>query len=207
MGIFRYIEPIYRKTKTSGSPLLEFSILGLLKEQDLHGYELRRRLGEILGPIGRLSFGSLYPALKRLEQAGSVTVLKVSDSRTGLTTARGRKIYGITKDGQHAFIELLDASSTIEDDKAFAVRLAFARYLSREARLRLLMRRREQLADRHTEAKEVFAARQDRLDDYGQSLMEHSIEVAANDIAWLDRMIASEQKSSHDDESEPRRNK
>lgn len=173
----------------------------------MHGYELRRRLGEILGPIGRLSFGTLYPALKRLEQSGDVAVLKVSDSRTGLTTTRGRKVYGITKEGQRAFGELLSATSANEDDKAFAVRLAFARYLSREARLRLLQRRREQLADRHTEAVEILTARRDRLDDYGQSLMEHSVEVVANDIAWLDRLIASEQSSSHDEEPPTRRNK
>jgi DNA-binding PadR family transcriptional regulator len=172
---------------------LELAILGLLKEQDLHGYELRRRLGELLGPIGRLSFGTLYPALNRLETAGAVTVVKVSESRTGLTTARGRKVYGITKAGQELFDELLSATTASgEDDKSFALRLAFARYLSSEARLRLLHRRREQLAERLDETRDTVKSRQGRLDDYGSSLMEHRIEMTQNDLAWLDRLIATE---------------
>jgi DNA-binding PadR family transcriptional regulator len=172
---------------------LELAILGLLKEQDLHGYELRRRLGELLGPIGRLSFGTLYPALNRLETTGALTVVKVSESRTGLTTARGRKVYGITKEGQEVFEQLLGTTaSSGEDDKSFALRLAFARYLSSEARLRLLHRRREQLTERLEETQDTVKSRQGRLDDYGSSLMEHRIEMTQNDLAWLDRLIASE---------------
>lgn len=194
----RYIEPIHRKTRSGSSPILEFALLGLLKEQDLHGYELRRRLGQILGPIGRLSFGTLYPALNRLESSGAVTVLKISESRTGLTTARGRKVYGITKVGQALFDELLDSHGKNEDDRSFALRLAFAQYLPREARLRLLSRRREQLADQLIESREALAARQDRLDNYSRSLMEHQTEAIEHDITWLDRLITSEQKPSLD---------
>src|SRR5262245_27773539 len=63
----RYIEPIHRS-----AVLLELAILGLLKEQDLHGYELKKRLSDTLGIFSGVSFGSLYPALARLEAAGAV---------------------------------------------------------------------------------------------------------------------------------------
>ncbi len=36
------------------------------------------------------------------------------------------------------------------------------------------------------------------MDDYSRSLMEHSTEVAENDISWLDRLIATEHKRSLD---------
>jgi DNA-binding PadR family transcriptional regulator len=52
--------------------VLELAILGLLKEQELHGYELKKRLVEALGPFSSVSFGSLYPALARLQRAGAV---------------------------------------------------------------------------------------------------------------------------------------
>lgn len=52
--------------------MLELAILGLLKEQELHGYELKKRLVEALGPFSSVSFGSLYPALARLQRAGAV---------------------------------------------------------------------------------------------------------------------------------------
>jgi DNA-binding PadR family transcriptional regulator len=55
--------------------MLELAVLGLLKEQDLHGYVLKKRLTEALGPLSSVSFGSLYPALARLESAGAVETL------------------------------------------------------------------------------------------------------------------------------------
>ena len=56
--------------------MLELAILGLLKESDLHGYELKKRLVEALGPFSSVSFGSLYPALARLQRAGAVEALE-----------------------------------------------------------------------------------------------------------------------------------
>jgi DNA-binding PadR family transcriptional regulator len=52
--------------------VLEFAILGLLKERAMHGYDLRKRLREDFGPLSNLSFGSLYPALSRLERSGAI---------------------------------------------------------------------------------------------------------------------------------------
>src|SRR5215475_5877659 len=74
--------PIYRGD-ISASPsvrtepvVLELAILGLLKEQPLHGYELKKRLGETLGSLWGISYGSLYPALRRLEHDGSIEIVE-----------------------------------------------------------------------------------------------------------------------------------
>src|SRR5436305_10948479 len=98
--------------------LLELAILGLLKEQELHGYELKKRLGEALGQLSGVSFGSLYPALARLEAAGAVKAVEASTQptasipttgslsgelaafrarRAATRGGRGRKVYGITE--------------------------------------------------------------------------------------------------------------
>ncbi len=63
--------------------MLDLAILGLLHEQELHGYEIRRRLRDELGLFANISFGSLYPALSRLESSGAVTVTE----STGATAA------------------------------------------------------------------------------------------------------------------------
>jgi DNA-binding PadR family transcriptional regulator len=55
--------------------MIELAILGLLADQDLHGYELKKQLAELLGPWSSVSFGSLYPALARLEKAGHIRAL------------------------------------------------------------------------------------------------------------------------------------
>ncbi len=55
--------------------VLEMAILGLLTEQPMHGYDLRKRLRSDFGLLASLSFGSLYPALNRLENEGAVKEL------------------------------------------------------------------------------------------------------------------------------------
>ncbi len=49
---------------------LELAILGFLYEQSLHGYELKRRVAHLTGHVRPIADGTLYPAIKRLEQAG-----------------------------------------------------------------------------------------------------------------------------------------
>jgi DNA-binding PadR family transcriptional regulator len=55
--------------------MIDLAILGLLREQDLHGYELRKRISDLPGLKTAVSFGALYPALARLEAAGAVGVV------------------------------------------------------------------------------------------------------------------------------------
>lgn len=203
--------------------MLELAILGLLQEQDLHGYELKKRLGETLGPFSGASFGSLYPALRRLEAAGAVKAVEANEApiatsrptpmtgslggelaafaarrRAGTKSAGGRKrkVYGITPRGREVFDELLATeSSTSDDDRTFALKLAFARHLPPADRLGLLERRRAHLVDRLARAKSTVRAGKDRLDLYTRSVMEHTNESTERDISWLDRLIEAEKGS------------
>jgi DNA-binding PadR family transcriptional regulator len=197
--------------------VLELAILGLLKDQELHGYELKKRLAETLGPFSSVSFGSLYPALARLEAAGAVKAVEASTvptapipttgSLTGEVAAfrarrsatrgsRGKKVYGITPRGEQLFEELLVAESQAggDDDRAFHLKLAFARYLPPDARLGLLERRRAQLVERLARARTSVRAGRERLDAYASALMERSTEATEHDISWLDRLIANEKQ-------------
>jgi DNA-binding PadR family transcriptional regulator len=197
------------------------AILGLLKEQDLHGYELKKRLTEALGPVSSVSFGSLYPALGRLERTGSVETIEpapepdvmipaipMTGSITGETAAfrarraagrrsatrstRRRKVYRITPAGERLFGQLLESEDSADDDRAFFLRLAFCRHLRPEARLGLLERRRAQLVERLARARATVRTRRERLDAYTRSLLEHGTEATERDISWLDSLIANE---------------
>ena len=194
--------------------MLELAILGLLKEQELHGYELKKRLSAALGPFSSVSFGSLYPALARLEAAGAVKAVEaleapsipMTGSMTGEAAAfrarrepkrggRAKKVYGITERGEKLFKELLDAdSSSADDDRGFNLRLAFCRYLPPDARLGMLERRRAQLVERLARARTTIRAGRERMDAYTRSLMEHGTEATERDISWLDTLIATERR-------------
>ena len=196
--------------------MLDLAILGLLFEQEMHGYEIRRRLRDELGLFANISFGSLYPALSRLERAGSVTVAtsggttapipatgSLGGERAGLRarragaplgTKRSRKVYRITDAGRLQFEQLLEGEEPpgTDDARSFGLRLAFARHLAPSARLALLERRRAQLTRRL--ATDLARASGERLDVYTRSLVEHSTEATEHDIAWLDRLIESERQ-------------
>ncbi len=196
--------------------MLDLAILGLLEEHDLHGYEIRRQLREHLGLLANVSFGSIYPALTRLEKSGAVVATEGGGpGSTGATAAavapptgslsgelavlrarrhsptrarRGRKVYRITDAGRALFAELLAGSGATDDARSFGLRLAFARHLAPQGRLTLLERRRAQLVQRLGEAE---AARTD-LDVYARSVVQHTADGVARDISWLDTLIASE---------------
>lgn len=169
--------------------MLELAILGLLQDSELHGYELKKRLGETLGPFSGASFGSLYPALRRLESAGAVKAVEANfvpiapvrptpmtgslggelaafaaRHRNPAKSAGGRKkkVYGITERGRELFDELLagESTATADDDRTFTLKLAFARYLPPASRLRLLERRRAHLVERLAQARSAARARQ-----------------------------------------------
>ena len=69
--------------------MLELAVLGLLSEQPLHGYELKKRLSETLGPLWGISFGSLYPALRRLEKSGAIEAAEPADTAPAAFVATG----------------------------------------------------------------------------------------------------------------------
>ncbi|MGH9168043.1 MAG: PadR family transcriptional regulator [Acidimicrobiia bacterium] len=177
--------------------MLELPILGLLKERSLHGYELKRRLSEY--GFWRVSFGSLYPALRRLERSGYVTV-----------TSGGprRKVYAITAAGQGRFRELLEEDGPEdEEERSFRIRLAFFRYLDPESRLGVLERRRAFLVQRAATARRTMRRAlertRERIDRYTLALMEHGARGVEADIAWLDDLIETERASL----PEPARNR
>jgi DNA-binding PadR family transcriptional regulator len=194
--------------------VIDLAILGVLKESELHGYELKKRLREILGPLSSVSFGSLYPALARLEAAGSVKAVEAATATTTTFPATGsfageaaafraarrtaavirgprnRKVYGITPEGEARLAELV--ADPADDERTFPLKLAFCRWCEPEVRLGLLQRRRAALAERLSEGRNTMRTRGERADRYVRSLMEHDTESTERDIAWLDRLIEEE---------------
>src|SRR5436305_11026254 len=131
----RYIRSIYRFDTTAalgkGTPMLELAILGLLKERSMHGYQLSKRLSDTLGGFWRVSYGSLYPTLQRLERQGAVEREFSTES-----VGRRKNVYRITDKGEELFLELLqEAGQESWEDNRFRVRLAFFKYLGPETRI------------------------------------------------------------------------
>ena len=159
----------------------------------MHGYQLKKSLSETLGPFWQVSYGALYPALKRLSTQGAVELV-FPKTQVG----RRRNVYRITDQGERVFAELLSSSGDhLGDDNGFRVRLAFFRYLKPETRIGVLERRRAALLARLGELRQRIAAyRAERADGYTMSLMRHGMDSTERDITWLDELIEAERRAT-----------
>lgn len=166
---------------------LELAVLGLLHESPLHGYELRKRLNLLLGWGRLLSYGSLYPALKRLLRAGWIT--EVTATSPGVSR-RQRIVYQITPAGRQFFGEqITDTGPAAWEDDTFNTRFAFFSRTDADVRLRILEGRLSRLQERLDRARHSSRGGDDR---YLSELRRHSIESVEREVAWLTDLINAE---------------
>lgn len=177
---------------------LEFAVLGILHEGPMHGYELRKQLTTKLGAIrAAISYGSLYPTLRRLQAAGYITEAgetpATDDTVPPLTTRRGRVVYKITADGKERFGELLaQTGPETWEDAGFGVHFAFFARADRATRLRILEGRRRKVEERREGLRDVLARAAERLDAYTLELQRHGLEACEREVRWLEELIANE---------------
>ena len=204
----RYIESIYLFTliseksesgqrervpeMRSRSESLEFALLGLLAQNDLHGYELRKRLMAIYGPFRALSFSVLYPQLRRMLDAG---LIEESISKDLATSRRSRIVYRLSDAGRTKYTMLTETvSPDTWEDEGFEIRVAFFSPTSGANRVRILEGRHRRLKERA----EIIRAELERspvgIDKYLEEWRRHSLESADREIAWLEDMIKTERK-------------
>ncbi len=173
--------------------VIELAILGALRERPMHGYELKKRLSGTLGHFWSISFGSLYPALKRLETSKAIEKAYTVKEKT-----RNRYVYRITDTGEALFTKLLSepgSPSDITDPDRFNLRMAFFRYMEPESRLWLLERRRTYLQDKLDEMnRSSWSGKEKEADKYRMGLTRHRIELTESDIVWLTDMIENERE-------------
>ncbi|HMM94895.1 MAG: PadR family transcriptional regulator [Micrococcales bacterium] len=185
---------------TRRAQLLEFAVLGLLHEGPTHGYDLRRRLNEALGPFRALSYGTLYPALKSL--LGRGLIAETADAAR--SAKRPRVVYELTAAGKEHFADLVARtdSSAYEDD-GFDVRFAFFARTESEVRLRILEGRRSRLEGDLERLHERSVRHRERLDSYTAALQRHGEETTEREVRWLTELIDAERRHPTDPGPQP----
>jgi DNA-binding PadR family transcriptional regulator len=109
----------------SALPLrLEYVLLGLVRRQPIHGYELLQRWNEPNGIslIWQVKTGPLYAALEKLEQLGHLGSLLIPGE-----SSPPRKEYRITAAGEQAFLDWMKTPVSAARDfrQDFLARLFF----------------------------------------------------------------------------------
>jgi DNA-binding PadR family transcriptional regulator len=104
--------------------MLEYIILGLLMQKEMSGYDLKQWMAGCTSYFFDASFGSIYPALKRMDQKGYIIY------RETVEDGKFKKIYSISDLGKEYFLRWLE--QPIEFEKAnhnFLVNIYFYKYL------------------------------------------------------------------------------
>jgi DNA-binding PadR family transcriptional regulator len=179
--------------------VLEIAVLGLLGESPMHGYELRKRLSTLLGTFRAFSYGSLYPTLRRLAEAGWISE-ETPDGSTGGRSRRGKRVYQLTAEGKERLAELLaDVGPDAYEDEGFGARLAFFAQTRSDVRLQILEGRRRRVEERRDGIRSALARTRKRLDHYTLQLQEHGLESADREVRWLNELIDGEHTDTKPD--------
>src|SRR5262245_14186886 len=119
------------------TPMYELIILSLLMRWPLHGYMIAKITNDMIGPLAKISNGTLYPLLTKLEQAGLIVTHRDAGQQRG---ERQLRAFQITELGRKRFHELMmdTTSNPGEYQKFFRYKVVHMGLLSLEERLHLI---------------------------------------------------------------------
>ena len=157
-------------------------MLAMLAKEPAHGYQLRARLGQALGPLGDvMNAGQIYVTLGRLEKVGLVTC----EHSAGLADRPDRKVYALTPAGQQRVAGWLAEVSWPRPDLAeFHLKLVAAAAARLADPLSIVDTQRRELLRLLRDAQRAAMAEPDHSD--AGLLLEGIVLRLQADLRWLE---------------------
>lgn len=142
---------------------IRYLVLGLITQQPMSGYDIKRFLKSLSWLVGSPSFGSLYPTLHALREEGLVTVEVASRQ-----DKPPRKIYTITDAGKQALRGWMDQPVAAEASlRTFVMRLILSGNLSYTGLIAHLQQRRSQVATYQVTLRQMVESLDGKVDSRG----------------------------------------
>ena len=165
----------------------ELLLLGLLRSQDMHGYQLHEAIDSHLGMGVQLTKPTAYRLLSNMAEDGWVTFREEQEGNRP-----PRRVYAITQQGEVAFQRLLreNLANYQPSDFTCHIGLAFLDELRAEEALPLLRRRRAAMEEL-LESTRVYGEHPGSL----QLMLERQVHLLAAELEWLDTVIAQLQNA------------
>jgi DNA-binding PadR family transcriptional regulator len=156
-------------------------VLAMLAKEPSHGYQLRARLRDALGPLGdAMNAGQVYVTLTRLEKAG---LLEVDTSTAG--DRSDRKVYALTAAGQQRVAEWIAEVSWPRPDLAeFHLKLIAAASAKLADPITIVDTQRRELLRRLRDAQRAAMAEPERSE--AGLLLEGIVLRLQADLRWLE---------------------
>ncbi len=162
----------------------ELLLLGLLRREDMHGYQLHEFINGNLASCTDMKKPTAYYLLDKMAERGWIVVTKEEQVETNRPP---RRVYQITPQGEAAFQKLLRENLAAYHPATFAgnIGLAFMESLPDSEAQTLLNQRREILAAE-------LALMQSAPHHGGtmQLVIDHQVHHLSAELSWLDSVLA-----------------
>ncbi|MFC2029679.1 PadR family transcriptional regulator [Chloroflexota bacterium] len=165
----------------------ELLLLGLLRSQDMHGYQLHEAIDSHLGMGVQLTKPTAYRLLSNMAEDGWVTFREEQEG-----SRPPRRVYAITPQGEATFQRLLreNLARYQASDFTCQIGLAFLDELSVTEALPLLHQRRAGMEEL-LESTRAHGEHPGSL----QLMLERQVHLLAAELEWLESVIARLQKA------------
>ena len=186
--------------------MYELIILSLLSRHPLHGYLIARIINDIIGPVAKVSNGTLYPLLTKLESTGLILAAPLPDATP--PPDRPTRTVTITEAGQARLHQLMMDTTANQGDysRIFRYKVAYLYLVSAQERLHLLNHyshycqthilyytaEAEDLRFEHERAGHL--AVDAAFLEYTQDMMLHQVSQWQGEMAWAMRLRDRERK-------------
>lgn len=119
--------------------MYELIVLSLLMRMPVHGYMIVKIANDMFGPWAKISSGTLYPLLNKMERSGLITTLPTASEKPEASGERQARTFMITEEGRKRFRQdMMDMSSNLGDyTRTFQYKTAFIDLIEPEERLLL----------------------------------------------------------------------
>jgi len=164
----------------------EFAVLGLLSFGPRSGYELKKAAEAGVGYVWTAAKSHVYSVLPRLVEGGFAATRRVAQERRP-----DKQVYRITRKGQRAFHEWLEAP--IEEGGArspFLLKVFFGGLMSKEALRAHIERRRAEVVRTLEEYREIESEiRDDPRSYFGYVTLRWGLAQCRAWIRWADEIL------------------
>lgn len=164
----------------------ELILLGLVKDSPKHGYEIKKKIKEILSLFAGVELKSIYYPLRVLEKKGLVT------KQTNKQGKRPQRfVYALTTKGENRFTELLTQSFLNFKRPQFSLDLSlyFLHYIKPTIAKRRLRGRMLILDRLSREMRKIVGSLKKKRNLTSACILEHNLEMVETEYKFLSRLI------------------
>jgi DNA-binding PadR family transcriptional regulator len=173
-------------SQSTGLSTTEFAVLGLLSFGERSGYELKKAAEAGVGYVWTAAKSHVYGVLPRLVEGGYATTRRVTQERRP-----DKQVYRITRKGQRAFHEWLEAPIEERGSRSpFLLKVFFGGLMSKEALASHIERKRAEVVQELAEYREIEGRIRDDPGSYhGYVTLRWGLAQARAWIRWADQIL------------------